>query len=136
VDDRRRQPHKTAGYRRLHDRYGPARLGDALLAKWLSDDDALEKWAHLALDINRVNPSARRSPVYRFTEERAPRPHAYWVVLWYLSMGYQNKEVAEQMGLSVETIKRDVHYARKKLGLEGAPLPKVVAVAIREGVIP
>jgi hypothetical protein len=41
-------PNRAAAYRSLVDGYGCGRVADALLAKWLADDDAEEKWERLA----------------------------------------------------------------------------------------
>lgn len=131
-----------AGYRDLIARFGEARVGDALLAKWLSDEDALEKWSHLALDLSRIQ-IRKRTRTYDLTPAAnggipasPDRPHKYWVSLWYLSMGWQEKQVAQQLQVSQNTVKQHLLYARRKLDLSGASLPKVVAVAIRTGRIP
>ena len=45
-----RHPRATE-YAHLVSDYGPGRLADALLAKWLSDPDAGEQWLHLSMIV-------------------------------------------------------------------------------------
>lgn len=133
-DDRKPNPEKTAGYKQLVKQFGAAAVADRLLAKWISDEDATEKWEKLSADVEVRLEDEYDAMLQRM--ERARKPYTYWVVLWYLSNGYKDKDVAEQLGLSIHTIKRDVTYARKQLDLVGAPLTQVVAKAIRLGFIP
>lgn len=121
------QPTKTAGYRKLVEQFGVERVGAAVLAKWISDEDAMEKWERLDAVVK--HGTQHLGPVER-------RPFRYWVILWYFSMGYQAADVAEQLQVGVETVKQELKYARKKLGLPGKPLTLVIATAIREGHIP
>jgi DNA-binding NarL/FixJ family response regulator len=108
----------------------------------MADEDALEYWAHLALDLSRVQVRTR-SRTYSLgpnngggLERTKGRPNRYWVTLWYLSMGWREKHVAQQLQISQETVKQHLIYARRALGLKGAPIARVVAVAIRKGIIP
>jgi DNA-binding CsgD family transcriptional regulator len=133
-DDRPRQPKKTAGYKQLVSEFGIGQVADRLLAKWISDEDADEKWEKLSADV--AIRYEEEYYVYLKKLTRARRPYKYWVVLWYISMGYSEKKVAEQLELSVNTIKRDLTYARERLDLIGASMPEVVAKAIRLGYIP
>lgn len=108
--------------------FGEGDVADRLLAKWISDPDAGDKWEHLWAVVEAA------------PEISAPttggRPYRYWVVLWYFSMGYRRSQIAEQMGVADETIKQQLKYARARLNLAGEPMARVVAEAIRQGLIP
>jgi DNA-binding NarL/FixJ family response regulator len=122
-------PGKPESYNRLVRKYGVGRVADALLAKWISDDDADQKWEQLAAVVSLAD-------LVLPVPEPSPNPPKYWIVLWYFSMGYSRERIADQLQLSVETIKRDLTYARSRLDMVGAPMPAVVARAIRLGFIP
>ena len=124
-------PEKAAGYKQLTDRFGAREVADRLLAKWLSDDDAMETWERLFADVK-----LRFEPEYEAWLKRPPRPYKYWVILWYLSMGFREQDVAEQLGISVWTVQREITYVRKNLNMLGSSLSHVVATAIRLGKIP
>lgn len=134
MDDRNRQPEKTAGYKQLVNEYGIGQVADRLLQKWISDPDSDSKWDRLFADVNVLYEDEYRNYLRRM--ELAKRPYKYWVVLWYRSMGYEDADIAEQLDISIHTVKRDLSYARKRLDLTGAPMPEVVAKAIRLGFIP
>jgi DNA-binding CsgD family transcriptional regulator len=125
---------KAVGYKHLVERFGAGEVADHLLAKWISDPDADQKWNRLFTDVS-ISYERER---YAATIERIKpsRPFKYWVVLWYYSMGYRTPAIAEQLNISVHTIKRDLTYARTKLNLIGTPLAGVVAKAIRLGYLP
>ena len=120
---------KAEGYKQLVERFGEGEVADRLLAKWLTDADSAEELDHLAAVVTLTNGVAPRR-TYR------QRPKKYWVVLWYFSMGYRASAIAEQLGIGTETVKQEIKYARRQLGVAGKPLPHVVAAAIREGRIP
>lgn len=120
---------KAAGYKQLVDRFGVNSVADRLLQKWLSDPDADEKWERLAAHIEIAVLQKEPQPTKR-------RPYKYWVILWYVSMGFSEIATAEQLGVSRDTIKMELKYARRKLGMVGGSLPAVVAKAYRLGMIP
>lgn len=132
--NKRDHPEKVIGYKQLINEFGADQIADRLLAKWITDPEANAKWERLSADVvvryeDEYVQSLRR-------RERARRPFKYWIVLWYISMGYSEKDAADQLELSVHTIKRNVTYARINLDLIGAPIAQVVAKAIRLGFIP
>ena len=118
---------RAEGYKQLVQRFGEGAVADRLLAKWVADPDADEKWERLDAAVKVTNGVA--------SDPRA-RVYKYWVILWKISLGWKEPALAEEMGVSIWTIKREVWYARRTLGLVGKPLPVVVATAIRQGHIP
>lgn len=108
--------------------FGEGRLADALLAKWLADPEAASSWARLADDVDGAVGSVPAPPRARVTR--------WQVVLWRLSQGWSREQVAEAHGVSLETVKQQLKYARKALGVVGASQPALVAAALRRGVIP
>lgn len=111
--------------------FGEGRLADALLAKWLADPEADGAWHRLLDDMVVV-----RRPRARLRAVNGRRPPRTAVALWWLSLGLSEQEAAEQMGISVFTLKTYVRRARRELGVTGGTLPLLVATAYRRGVIP
>ena len=130
VEEHTPQPEKAAAYAQLVEKFGAERVATAVLTKWLLDTDSDSCWENLAAAVSVKQGLPSPAP------KRMALVHKYWVVLWYISMGYSMEGCAEQLNLSIETIKQNLKYARKKLGLAGKPLPLVVATAIRQGWIP
>jgi DNA-binding NarL/FixJ family response regulator len=143
-------PYQRETYRALINAVGEGALADKLLAKWLQDDgEGTAKFINLATDMYRVDLDSltamevQRQEVRRHElSERLnggtqPSEVRRWeVVLWYASLGYQNEAIAAQLHCGVETVKHHLRTARNELNLVGASLTKLVAVAIRQGIIP
>lgn len=107
------------------------------MQKWLTDPDADEKWEKLAAAV-KVR-YENDWPTWTYIDPfriNGKRPFKYWIVLWYFSMGYRNNDVAEQLGIAPNTVKRELQYARRRLNMIGEPMTAVVAKAIRLGKIP
>lgn len=115
------QPEKTVAYGRLVARFGVAAVAAAVLAKWLSDDDADEKWAALLFSI-----SAASAPTTRRYISRAEVR-----VLTLLAAGLTVKQAAARLGVSFETVKRQVTTAMQHTN--GKNATHAVAVGIRSG---
>lgn len=117
-------PGKPEGYHRLVVQYGVERVADALLAKWISDNDADEKWEHLAAVIEVREPESRQPALQQL------------VVLYLLSHGRSVPDVAAELGKSLHTIQRQVKQAKESMRIPTTGNTQAVATAIRLGYIP
>lgn len=115
------------------ERFGPGRVADAILDKWLTDPEADSSWFNLAADLQRVEVYPE---ILGEKPPRVPAPRMQKVCLWYLSNGYTEDMVADQIGIAKETVKEYLKRFRLKHNLVGAPMPQVIAFALRHQIIP
>ncbi len=99
------------------ERFGHDAVATALLAKWLSDPDAGEKWERLAAVV-----AVTRPP--RFTPAEAD-------VLTMRARGLTGAQIAQERGTSAETVKTQTKAARERVGARNAA--HAVAIGIRSG---
>jgi DNA-binding CsgD family transcriptional regulator len=118
---------KAAGYRRLVRRFGEGSVGDAILAKWLSDPDGRAAFERLLVAIV----GAPDEPVRRNGAEPLALTPSELRVVRLLANGMREKEVAATLGRSVHTIKRQIGSAMDRLHAPNAVA--VVAAAFRTG---
>ena len=121
---------------------GEGAYADLLLQKWLGDPNGTFGFVRLADDIYNA-PKVINSTHRRLTLRQSPTNgyrrsgvRKWQVVVWYLSMGYDRQQVADQLGLGLETIKQHLRYAAKEMKLDNTKITFVVAEAIRQKKIP
>jgi DNA-binding CsgD family transcriptional regulator len=122
------QPEKTAGYRLLVRRFGEGRVGDAVLAKWLSDPDGSDAFERLFVSIV----STDEFPPGGGIEPRT-LPPSELRALRLLANGLREKEIAASLGRSPYTIKRQIGSAMDRLQAPNALA--AVATALRTGLL-
>lgn len=115
---------KAENYKTLVQRYGEDRVGSAILAKWRADPEAEEHWERLGRCIGNYWHGRRYKKVLKWE-----------IILWHMSNGHRYKEVAEHMGISPQTVKTHLGYARKAMNLPDANSSLLVAEALRRGII-
>lgn len=134
LDKNRIKRERIEGYAELVDRFGAGEVADAILTKWLSDENADEKWQRLGNAISgAVEFDSARKTFYPGSKKKIPR---YLIVLWHLSNGHSEDEIARLMGCGRETVKTHLKRARARLGSEHITREYLVALAIRNGLIP
>lgn len=119
---------RVAGYATLVSTFGPEAVADKLLAKWLADPDAGQKWERLGAAVNLAEFELAKRP-------RAPATltPAEVAVLTLRANGHGSHASGRLLRKSPETIKKQLATARQRLGARN--LCHAVTLAYRQGIL-
>ncbi len=130
---------RAEGYIELVAGFGIATIADKLLAKWISDSDADEKWSRLAKDINSTpeHPepivACRPLPPAIITHITPQLSRREAIILTLLAGGWLIPAIASRLKLSNWTIQDATSKVGEKLGTNNPT--ESVARGIRSGQI-